>query len=105
MSAFGGKADVNRCVGECPLIAISGHLLVRGVVGLDEQAIADLDNAIRLEPDYATAYLYRGLAYDKMGLYDWTSDDDSKAILLQPDLNSAYFNRGRMHEAAGRQFP
>ena len=25
MSAFGGKADVNHCVGECPLIAISGH--------------------------------------------------------------------------------
>ncbi len=26
MSAFGGKADVNHCVGECPLLAISGHL-------------------------------------------------------------------------------
>ncbi len=25
MSAFGGEADVNHCVGECPLIAISGH--------------------------------------------------------------------------------
>ncbi len=24
MSAFGGKADVNHCVGECPLIAKSG---------------------------------------------------------------------------------
>ena len=23
-SAFGGKADVNHCVGECPLIAKSG---------------------------------------------------------------------------------
>ncbi len=25
MSAFGGKADVNHCVGECPIIAIRGH--------------------------------------------------------------------------------
>ena len=25
MSAFGGKADVNHQVAECPLIAISGH--------------------------------------------------------------------------------
>ena len=25
MSAFGGKADVNHCVGGCPLIAISRH--------------------------------------------------------------------------------
>ncbi len=25
MSAFGGKADVIQGVGECPLIAISGH--------------------------------------------------------------------------------
>ncbi len=24
MSAFRGKADVNHCVGECPLLAISG---------------------------------------------------------------------------------
>ncbi len=24
MSVFGGKADVNPCVGECPLLAISG---------------------------------------------------------------------------------
>ena len=29
MSAFGGKADVNHCVGECPLIAISGHSATR----------------------------------------------------------------------------
>ncbi len=25
MSGFGGKADVNHCVGECPLIANSGN--------------------------------------------------------------------------------
>ncbi len=39
MSAFGGKADVNPCVGECPLLAKSGHSLVRqvllGVLGPD----------------------------------------------------------------------
>ncbi len=39
MSALGGKADVNYCVGECPLLAISGHSLVRrvllGVLGPD----------------------------------------------------------------------
>ena len=29
MSAFGGKADVNHCVGECPLLAISGHTATR----------------------------------------------------------------------------
>ena len=28
MSAFGGKADVNHCVGECPLLAKSGHSLL-----------------------------------------------------------------------------
>ena len=39
MSAFGGKADVNHQTPECPLIAISGHSLVRwvflGVLGAD----------------------------------------------------------------------
>ncbi len=29
ISAFGGKADVNHCVGECPFIAISGHSATR----------------------------------------------------------------------------
>ncbi len=29
MSAFGGKADVNQGVAECPLIAISGHTATR----------------------------------------------------------------------------
>ena len=37
MSAFGGKADVNHCVGECPLLAISGHCdegeLLRSTLG------------------------------------------------------------------------
>ena len=28
-SAFGGKADVNHCVGECPLLAISGPSTIR----------------------------------------------------------------------------
>ncbi len=34
MSAFGGKADVNHCVGECPLLAKSG-LLATGVRSLN----------------------------------------------------------------------
>ncbi len=29
LSAFGGKADGNHCVGDCPLIAISGHSATR----------------------------------------------------------------------------
>jgi len=32
MSAFGGKADVNHCVGECPLIAISGHWITTDIL-------------------------------------------------------------------------
>ena len=35
MSAFGGKADVNQGVGECPLIAISGHPKHRKILLLE----------------------------------------------------------------------
>jgi Flp pilus assembly protein TadD len=32
-----------------------------------DKAIADLDEAIRLDPDDANTYQYRGLAYEKKG--------------------------------------
>ena len=45
MSAFGGKADVNHCVGECPLLAMSGRFsdLCRALVYCDRFLAADTE--------------------------------------------------------------
>ncbi len=54
MSAFGGKADVDHCVGECPLIAISGHPAARpkSKIGCTEYL---LENAF-LRPSQAATH-------------------------------------------------
>ena len=40
------------------------------------------------------AYLYRGLAFSKLGLYDVAISYYTKAIELNPDYAAAYYNRG-----------
>ncbi len=70
MSAFERKADVNHCVGECPLLAISGHLLVRrvllGALGPDRLAACLGDLSMRL-PQVRTARSLPPRAHDDTG--------------------------------------
>jgi tetratricopeptide (TPR) repeat protein len=48
------------------------------------QAVALLDKAIRLEPEYADAYLRRGLAKSDLGDFSAAFDDATTAIRLHP---------------------
>ena len=50
-----------------------------------DRAIADYDQAIRLNPNYAAAYNSRGLAYDDKRDYDRAIADFNKAIKLNPN--------------------
>ncbi len=65
-----------------------------------EQAITLLDKAIRLEPDYADAYLRRGLAKSDQRDWDGAFDDLSKAIRLKPTAE-AYAFRGLVSMRGG----
>jgi len=56
--------------------------------------IADYDEAIRLNPDYAEAYNNRGLAYYRSRESAMAIRDFSEAIRVQPMLADAYYNRG-----------
>ena len=70
MSAFRGKADVNQGVAGCPLIAISGHLLVRrvlrGALGPDRLAACLGDQSMRL-PQVRKARSLPPRAHDDTG--------------------------------------
>lgn len=57
-------------------------------------AITDYTEAIRLNPDYAEAYVNRGLAYTQTGDDDKAIADYTAAIHLKPDFAEAYINRG-----------
>ena len=58
------------------------------------KAIADYDQAIRLNPENAVGYINRGVAYDDLGEYEQAIADYDQAIRLNPEDAVAYNNRG-----------
>jgi tetratricopeptide (TPR) repeat protein len=66
-----------------------------------QRAIEDYNKTIRLKPDYANAYVSRGIAYYDHGQQQLAIEDFNKAIRLQPDYASAYVNRGRAYFLQG----
>jgi tetratricopeptide (TPR) repeat protein len=66
-----------------------------------DRAIADYDQAIKLQPDLADAYCNRGYAYEGKDDHDRAIADFDQAIKLQPDLAEAYFGRGLAHARKG----
>jgi tetratricopeptide (TPR) repeat protein len=59
-----------------------------------KKAIEYLDNAIKLQPDYANAYIGRGLVYSELGQQQRAIEDFNEAIRFKPDDARAYFSRG-----------
>jgi len=56
-------------------------------------AIADFNEAIKLNPDLAEAYYIRGLTKGKSGDYQGAIADYNQAIKLNPDDALAYYNK------------
>jgi tetratricopeptide (TPR) repeat protein len=71
-------------------------------MGLPESAvrerIRELDEAVKLYPDYAEAYTNRGVAHYDADDYPAALADFDRAIALNPDLVEAYVNRGVARE-------
>lgn len=57
-------------------------------------AIADQDEAIRLDRKYAIAFYERGIAYERKRDYDRAIKDFSQAIQLDPKFHLAFKERG-----------
>lgn len=64
------------------------------VVGDYNQAVEKLSQVIVKTPDFAEAYVNRGVAYDGLQTPEKAIADYSEAIVLNPQLFDAYFNRG-----------
>jgi len=71
--------------------------------GQYDQAMADFNTAIGLNPNNFRSYTNRGAVYFHQGLYDQAIAEDNKAIALQPDFADAYFNRGGVYEKQGQR--
>ena len=69
--------------------------------GKYDDAIADFDKAIALDPNDAAAYGNRGNAYYSKGEVDRAIADYTKAIALDPKLVQARYNRGIAYRKKG----
>ena len=77
----------------------AGAFFARGMIkestlGRHEEAISDLNEAIRLKPNYAEAYFARGLSKNNLGRREEAISDLNEAIRLRPNHAEAYFFRG-----------
>ena len=79
-----------------------GYLSQRHKTNAHETAIDAYDEAIRLKPDYATAYSNRGVAKNDLGRHDEAIADYDEAIRLKSDYAEAYSNRGNAKSGLGR---
>jgi tetratricopeptide (TPR) repeat protein len=66
-------------------------------------AIEDFNQAIRLNPNYAVAYICRGIAHSAIGDQKAAIEDYNQAIRLNPNYADAYNNRGNARSAIGDQ--
>ena len=62
--------------------------------GQVDQAIADYDQALRLDANFADAYCNRGVAWNAKGDHDKALADLDQSLRLDPHSAVAYYNRG-----------
>ncbi len=77
-------------------LAYSGRGAVYLAQGKSDQAIADLDQAIRLAPQVGELFSTRGDAYRQKGGLDRALADYTRAIALSPNYFPAFLRRGNL---------
>jgi lipoprotein NlpI len=110
----GGAFSADQRISSCSSIIQSGRETGRNLAvayynrglayydkGDDDRAIAEYNEAIRLDPKFAYAYSSRGLAYDHKGDLERASPDYDEAIRLDPKYAQALFNRGNAYYQKG----
>ena len=67
-----------------------------------QEAIAEFDEAVRIDPQLASAYSFRGTAHGLLGEYERAMVDLNEAIRLDPQDAEYYINRGGIYYFWGR---
>ena len=67
-----------------------------------KEAIADFNDAIRLNPQMSSAYVNRGLAYSSEKLYDKAIADYTAGLAVNSQNASAYYRRGLAYDHSAK---
>jgi tetratricopeptide (TPR) repeat protein len=70
-------------------------------VGEPDRAIADYNQAIRINPNHAGSFSNRGVAHTRKGNYDRAIEDYDQAIRIKPTYVDAFTNRGVAYARKG----
>src|SRR5262249_29182984 len=105
-----GEEKIAACTRAIDSGRLQGHELAasymnRGIAYREKEdlgpAIADLEEAVRLDPVFADAYRNRGIAYRYKGELDRAIADYTEAIRLDPKFAPAFNARGVAYNAKG----
>jgi tetratricopeptide (TPR) repeat protein len=80
----------------------AGALWVEEKYSDPKMAVEYLNNALKLQPDYADAYNSRGIAHANLGQYQRAIENFNEAIHLKPDYAMVYNNRGFAYSNLGQ---
>ena len=80
----------------------AGALWVEEKYSDPKMAVEYLNNALKLQPDYADAYNSRGIAHASLGQYQRAIENFNEAIHLKPDYAMVYNNRGFAYSNLGQ---
>jgi len=69
-----------------------------------QEKVEFYSQAIKLNPKYAEAYNYRGLAYFEKNFYEMAVSDYYKAITLEPDNAKPYNNLGNYYATVKKDY-
>jgi len=72
-----------------------------GARGDLDGAIAAFNEAIKIDPKYALAYYYRGLAHKLQNKFDDAVADYTQTIQINPEYAEAYYERGSLRGQQG----
>jgi tetratricopeptide (TPR) repeat protein len=84
-----------------PIPRTEQQLLLQGliyrIVGKHDEALADCNQALTLNPKSAIAYINRGTTYAEQECIDKALQDYNKALSLDKNAAQAYISRGAIH--------
>jgi len=65
--------------------------------GMYDEAIAEFNKAIQIDPNHENAYYNRGRTYYLKGNFDQAIADYTKVIQINPNDADTYYNRGHAY--------